>query len=392
MSTLKRNILTTIKNTNHKQRCYHEEHDNKPMKFISFVIHHLSKSQWELSVDISNQYHLNRLVHSSYRNRICQKCAFLLFIYSDKLRLFIELIDHIMQFPMYSEERIRFCTNYTQKQKIQGMLELVCTFSCFPQIRFILLRKSNKNQSIRRMLKIWRFAIEYCEILTFHSWKLDENIVENIRLEGTMILENVVLNAVNPYIVKMKPKHIYKVIKLGFFKWLMLRLTDWIPKIEAEELQKKSSHEFSKFIVFCTCTMVFNLLREKIHSPAFFYSKYFRKLNDVNKLLLIKTNKFDINDLSCVYAIKDIMREDRVSWVHCNYQKCNRKYLIQSKNKLYYMSQFTDASKFVKDPKFYRKFKLCGGCNLVYYCTRKCQKCDWKMHKQLCILFRSFVC
>ena len=31
-----------------------------------------------------------------------------------------------------------------------------------------------------------------------------------------------------------------------------------------------------------------------------------------------------------------------------------------------------------------RKLERCSGCKLVYYCSRECQKRDWKEHKAHC--------
>lgn len=31
---------------------------------------------------------------------------------------------------------------------------------------------------------------------------------------------------------------------------------------------------------------------------------------------------------------------------------------------------------------------LCSGCRLMYYCSAKCQKEDWKIHKPTCIMFK----
>ena len=30
------------------------------------------------------------------------------------------------------------------------------------------------------------------------------------------------------------------------------------------------------------------------------------------------------------------------------------------------------------------KLKICTGCNKVLYCSRECQKKDWKEHKKIC--------
>ena len=35
------------------------------------------------------------------------------------------------------------------------------------------------------------------------------------------------------------------------------------------------------------------------------------------------------------------------------------------------------------------KLQACGGCHFVYYCSRECQKSDWKKHKKVCVASSS---
>eukprot|EP01084_Bolivina_argentea_P016459 30811_1 len=59
-----------------------------------------------------------------------------------------------------------------------------------------------------------------------------------------------------------------------------------------------------------------------------------------------------------------------------------------SKMLSYYEEQF-DSSKCVhcKTP-FVNSRKKCGACSRVYYCSAKCQKCDWSSHKNDCKKWR----
>merc|ERR1712196_279653 len=36
-----------------------------------------------------------------------------------------------------------------------------------------------------------------------------------------------------------------------------------------------------------------------------------------------------------------------------------------------------------------KTFKKCAGCNLVRYCSKACQRADWKNHKKLCRKHRT---
>ncbi len=55
-----------------------------------------------------------------------------------------------------------------------------------------------------------------------------------------------------------------------------------------------------------------------------------------------------------------IIFENIIGRKECNYEKCKRKDL---------------------------KLKMCKGCKSVFYCGRKCQKKDWKIHKNDCFSF-----
>ena len=33
--------------------------------------------------------------------------------------------------------------------------------------------------------------------------------------------------------------------------------------------------------------------------------------------------------------------------------------------------------------------KICGGCQMVRYCSPECQKADWASHKKICARFKS---
>lgn len=37
-----------------------------------------------------------------------------------------------------------------------------------------------------------------------------------------------------------------------------------------------------------------------------------------------------------------------------------------------------------KEEQSEREFQKCSGCHLVYYCSRACQKSNWKVHKKIC--------
>ncbi|KAK1732490.1 hypothetical protein QTG54_004661 [Skeletonema marinoi] len=43
-----------------------------------------------------------------------------------------------------------------------------------------------------------------------------------------------------------------------------------------------------------------------------------------------------------------------------------------------------------KSEQWEKPFPECSGCNLVIYCSRECQKSDWKNHKRLCLDAQKF--
>ena len=51
------------------------------------------------------------------------------------------------------------------------------------------------------------------------------------------------------------------------------------------------------------------------------------------------------------------------------------------------LCEFVGCSKPQKD--IVERFKLCGGCKMVYYCSRSCQKRAWPQHKAYCKILTS---
>ena len=77
------------------------------------------------------------------------------------------------------------------------------------------------------------------------------------------------------------------------------------------------------------------------------------------------------------------------------YWKKKKKYLKQELCKITQKQPNNNAKKVnlyrynkvcgnIQCTKKYNNFKICKGCQSIYYCTRKCQKKDWMNHKIHC--------
>eukprot|EP01084_Bolivina_argentea_P137244 241713_1 len=73
--------------------------------------------------------------------------------------------------------------------------------------------------------------------------------------------------------------------------------------------------------------------------------------------------------------------------VYCRYKECQINYYYYLYGMEYYMLEHAKrdkTSKFDKSVRINSTWYKCSGCKLVYYCSRKCQKRDWKHHKTVC--------
>eukprot|EP01084_Bolivina_argentea_P146758 256884_1 len=176
-------------------------------------------------------------------------------------------------------------------------------------------------------------------------------------------------------IVKMRSKHIYKLTKMGYFSWSLQNRNMVNMRLHQLQLRHSNYNEIFRDLIFALDEIEW-LYNYKIF--RFFKSKYFKRLRDdinhqriLDKLLKKHSNDFITKEME---VAKESIYINKVEWIHCNYSKCNNRYLIPNKDKIKWSCRLTDETMFNQHPNSMRKFKLCNGCNLVYYCSRKCQK------------------
>ena len=111
-----------------------------------------------------------------------------------------------------------------------------------------------------------------------------------------------------------------------------------------------------------------NLVKNVINGYKLaFKNTYVESLDNGTYLLKIrsKTNpsfwKRSASKSSGVPTYK-LMNKERRNWV-CNWEGCET----------------------AMTPDIVRKLKQCGACQTVAYCSRECQKSDWKEHKKVCV-------
>jgi hypothetical protein len=137
--------------------------------------------------------------------------------------------------------------------------------------------------------------------------------------------------------------------------------------VKASELYEKLP--FLKQIVFlplvrCKCMPNINvkmLRRYPCDTQVVIHTEY---SIDTNKNVLYYTDMATLDEGPCIIDHLPSSRSRRVQKHVC--ASCNRMKLQHP----------------------LRVYKCCAGCRWVYYCSRACQKRDWKTHKALCTLYK----
>jgi len=98
-------------------------------------------------------------------------------------------------------------------------------------------------------------------------------------------------------------------------------------------------------------------------------------------------------DIECFWCHKPVKVQGAVDSGGCNYpflKIASKALCCSNKCAAAYEKQIMDDPRIDSTPncivcgKEDKEMSKCAGCHRIYYCSRECQKSDWKRHKSVC--------